>query len=137
MLLALHCRSVPFAEDVSFCLETEQGRQLNGSLLWSHERAKYHESNPCRMKSGPDINETVTWSDFVCQTLEFPSPISSPALQQLMLHAIPKAVRAGCSLSTAALSRNQFFMSCLESLYQLLTPGLLSYNIRANILSVH
>lgn len=46
-------------------MEPEQGRQLNVALLWSHKRVKYKESDSCRMKkNGPDINETVTQSDF-------------------------------------------------------------------------
>lgn len=70
-------------------------------------------------KSGPDINETITWSDFgLSLALEFPLPIPSPATQQLKLHAIPKSVRLSAHFPFVLCPEISSLCPALESLYQ-------------------
>lgn len=70
-------------------------------------------------KTGPDINETITWSDFgLSLPLEFPLPIPSPATQQLLLRAIPKSVRLSAHFPLVLCPEIGSLCPALESLYQ-------------------
>lgn len=84
------------------------------------KQSKNHESNHSRMKRlAQTLMRLLLGQILPClKTLAFPLPTPSPAMQQLMLHAIPKSVRLSAHFSLVLCPENSSSCPASESLNQ-------------------